>query len=137
MSDGGTLGALHDYWADTAALTALVPAARVFTGRVPGGTAEPYVAIVPAGKRQAIRTNSGKADWRTVQFQVISSTFASGEAIADAIIDALDRKTLPDAPHALGHFMLQPVTPLQPEEILPDGWWVHIVPFEFLETVET
>ena len=81
--------AIHTLWPTIAALEALLPVARVFTGRVPAGVAFPRAAITRPGSTGDSRTNDSL--YRTVSIQISvwvkAAAYLAGEAIQEAIED--------------------------------------------------
>jgi hypothetical protein len=86
--------AIHEYWASTAALDALLPAARVTTGRS-SGVAMPYATIEQIESRPTLPTNLGDAvEAVTIRVTLWHDDHAAGHAIAEQVEIALDRATL-------------------------------------------
>lgn len=80
-------GLLHELWAAHTTLEGLLPAERVFTGRVPIRTPMPYASITqPAGMAsgQSNLHRYGQETWRV---QVWCERYAEGEAIQRAVED--------------------------------------------------
>ena len=83
---------IHTIWPTVPALEALLPVARVFTGRAPRGSTMPYASIQrPAG------TVTGRTDKATVKqvqlrIQVWHTDFDAGQAIHDAIESAFENR---------------------------------------------
>jgi hypothetical protein len=84
------MGFLHQIWGASTALTALVPVASVFTGRVPplGQTTTPYVRIERTSGAAGIRTNRSLQPIIEIVFHAWTDTHDQGETIANAIIQA-------------------------------------------------
>lgn len=83
---------LHTRWAAASALEALLPAARVFTGRIPDGTANPCARIYFPGSARG--KMSDKASERATQVRIShwvdEADFGTGQDIQDAIEEAFD-----------------------------------------------
>jgi hypothetical protein len=84
--------AIHTRWAAASALNTLLPAARLFTGRIPRGTAKPCARLHFPGSVGG--KLSDKARERAVQVRithwVVESAFGTGQDIQDAIEAAFD-----------------------------------------------
>jgi hypothetical protein len=78
---------IHTLWPTIAALEAVQPVARVFTGRVPEGTAKPYASITRPGSTTHTRTTFGMLRDVQIRIQhwVDRDAFSDGEAIQAAI----------------------------------------------------
>ncbi len=92
MSDLGTIAgatglesAINAIWAANTALTALVPADRLITGRVPPSEQMPYVRLEPEGGSNTTRSNKSLYQTERVLFHVWSDTFDVGRQIAPLI----------------------------------------------------
>ena len=92
MSDIGTIAgatglesALNAIWAANTALTAVVPADRLITGRVPPSEQMPYVRLEPEGGSHTTRSNKSLYQTECVNFHVWSDTFDIGRSIARLI----------------------------------------------------
>jgi len=83
---------IHTIWPTIDALEALLPVARVFTGRAPAGTAKPYASIVVAGMATNARGDKSMFRDANVRIQVWSDTYAVGKAIQAAIIDGFENR---------------------------------------------
>ena len=83
--------AIHQRWADTPALEALLPAARLKTGRSRGDPM-PYATLTRQRNRTALRSNAGDAvDETALQIDVWCEEFDAGHAIAEQVKAAFDR----------------------------------------------
>jgi hypothetical protein len=83
--------AIHQRWADTAALEALLPAARLATGRSQGDVM-PYATLAREQNRAALRTNAGDAlDETILRIDVWCEEYDAGHAIAEQVKAAFDR----------------------------------------------
>jgi len=83
--------AIHQRWADTAALEALLPAARLKTGRSRGDSM-PYATLTRERNRTALRSNAGDAlDESKLRIDVWCEAFDAGHAIAEQVKAAFDR----------------------------------------------
>lgn len=78
---------IHTLWAATAALEALLPVARVFTGRVPAQPQQPYATILSPLSPTFQRTDKGMIREVQIRIQVWPLDFATGRAIQNAIDD--------------------------------------------------
>ena len=76
---------IHTKWATIAALEALLPAARVFTGRAMGSPVKPYASIIVAAMPTEERSDKGMFRAANVRIQVWSTDYDSGKAIQSAI----------------------------------------------------
>jgi hypothetical protein len=95
--------AIHDHWAGSAALAALLPADRFRTGWVapPGTTPDavtgpaerPYVVLARRGELEVVRA-SGNIELvaLVLRFTVWARDLAEGKAIAAAIHERFDRQ---------------------------------------------
>ncbi len=119
----------QDKWSTIAALEALLPAARVFTGRIPSGTAQPYAMItIPTGPHTE-RSDKRMRQTYNVRIQVWPLTYDTGEAIQAAIEDGfsnigmdLDDGNVSDVRH-VDSAQLQ-------EEDTTDSSWQFITVFD-------
>lgn len=85
---------IHTLWPTIAALEAVLPVARVFTGRAPTGTEKPYAVIGRPGSSHRERTDKG--NYRDVQIRiqhwVAWDQFATGESIQSEIEKGFDSR---------------------------------------------
>lgn len=87
--------AIHERWAQVAALAALLPAERVTTGRAMDASL-PYATLACPRRRTAIRTNDGATvDDVTLRIDVWHESYDAGQAIVAAIATAFDRSDFP------------------------------------------
>lgn len=78
--------AIHQRWTADAALVALVPAERLFTGLALGSPALPYVVLERRSDTAATHTSSGASIARGVaRFNIYSARRAEANQIASAI----------------------------------------------------
>ena len=118
--------AIHERWAANAALTALVPAGQVTTGR--SSRAEvPYVTILREQTQTALRTNAGDTiDEITLRMNVWHHDYDAAREVLQAIRAAFDRSsfTLADGSRVLAMRRLT-------ESALqhPDGAWQLTIRF--------
>ncbi len=119
MADGIAIEpVIHARWAASAALIALVPAARFVTGDVQDeNTALPYVTF-NLDQSQVTATNSGRMDRATLFFEVTADTYDAANAITKQIIETFNG-TFELAPVTVT--CLQPSTP-QREQSDMDRW---------------
>jgi hypothetical protein len=83
--------AIHERWAASAALAALVGADRLKTG-LARGTGTPYATLVRKPGRTLARTNAGDAlDQIPLVIRVWHDQFDAGQAIAQQVKAAFDR----------------------------------------------
>jgi len=83
--------AIHQRWAASEALAALLPAENVHTGRSLGDTI-PYATLTRRANRTALRTNSGDAlDEVSLRIDVWHDDYDAGRAIVHEIKAAFDR----------------------------------------------
>jgi hypothetical protein len=86
--------AIHEHWADCAALESLLPAERLTTGRTRSGT-PPYATIEPRVIRSQFPTNEGPAASETnFRIHVWHIAYDEARAIAEQIRAAFDGATL-------------------------------------------
>ena len=82
---------IHQRWAASNALVALLPASSVKTGRNVGDTL-PYATVLRRGSRTAFRANSGEAlDEVSLRIRIWHDDFDAWRAIAEAAKAAFDR----------------------------------------------
>jgi len=82
--------AIHQCWASSATLAALVPAERVSTGRSIGA-AVPYVTLLRERTRTALRTNAGNTiEEITLRINLWHDDHDAGRAAAEQIRAAFD-----------------------------------------------
>ncbi len=87
--------AIHQRWAQAAALTALLPAERVTTGRAVG-VARPYATLHCPHRRTAIRTNDGGGvDAVTVRIDLWFDSYDAGQALLAQLVTTFDRTDFP------------------------------------------
>jgi len=83
--------AIHQRWAASDALAALLPAANVKTGRSFGDPV-PYATIARETSRTVFRTNAGDAlDEVTLQINVWHDSYDAGLAVVEQVQAAFDR----------------------------------------------
>mgnify|MGYP005839736353 CR=1 FL=1 len=83
--------AVHERWAASQALAALLPADRVSTGRSSCPTV-PYATILPERRQTALRTNAGDTvDEVTLRVNVWHEAYGAGRAIVEQVRAAFDR----------------------------------------------
>ena len=87
--------AIHQRWATSGGLVALLPAQRVKTGRA-FGDATPYATVEHVQGQTAFRTNAGDAlDEVTVRINVWHDNYDEACAIAEQVKLAFDRSAFP------------------------------------------
>lgn len=83
--------AIHQRWAASDALNALLPAEKVKTGRSLGDSM-PYATIARLKNRTVLRTNAGDAlDEVTLRVNVWHDEYDAGRAVAEQVKAAFDR----------------------------------------------
>ena len=90
--------AIHQRWTDSAALSALLPPARLTTGRSGGGE-RPYATIQSLRRSQTLPTNAGNTvEEASMDLCVWHDDFDVGEQIVEYIQTVFDRAVfnLPD-----------------------------------------
>lgn len=95
--------AIHERWAASQALAALLPADRVSTGRSSSSTV-PYATILRQRSQTALRTNAGDTlDEVTLGINVWHEAYDAGRAILDQVRATFDRSAfdLPDGSRVL------------------------------------
>jgi hypothetical protein len=80
--------AIHAIWPTVEPLQAVMPAARVFTGRVPPKTAMPYCRIDHPIGSNAGRTNEKLLRDEQIRILTWADSFSSGRAVQKQIEDA-------------------------------------------------
>jgi len=86
--------ALIDLWENEPALVALLPAGRVYTGRVPVGVALPYASLDQPSMSGRARSSASEYADVSLRLSIWSETYAAGQAIAEAVEKALGNRTL-------------------------------------------
>jgi hypothetical protein len=85
--------AIHQRWAASTSLAALLPAGNVKTGRASSGPM-PYATIARERNRTVFRTNAGDAlDEAEVAIDVWHDDYDAGRAIADQLTAAFDQSS--------------------------------------------
>jgi hypothetical protein len=85
---------IHAQWAGDAALVALVPASRLFTGFATGEPTLPYVVIDDHCERAHVRVSQGSvADDVELTFQIYTDDLDDSKAIAMAMLNQFDRSS--------------------------------------------
>ena len=85
---------IHSQWAGDAALLALVPASRVFTGVAAGTVSLPYVVLNEHRSRPHVQVSGGTTVDRTdVAFQIYTDDLDEGKQVAVAVADQFDRSS--------------------------------------------
>ncbi|MDZ4781244.1 MAG: DUF3168 domain-containing protein [Planctomycetia bacterium] len=121
--------AIHERWAATGALTALVPAARVFTGAAVNQPATPYVVWMRVNTAPHARTSSGRQVDRTrMRCEIRTEQLAVAKQVAQAIFDAYNRAAF--ALVSGSCLTMQHVA--HEESLAPEGWWRVATEFDVL-----
>jgi len=81
---------IHTQWPTLTALEALLPVARVFTGRARGGPRMPYASINVAGLATNGRGDKSMFREANVRIQVWAEDFDTGKAIQSAVVDGFE-----------------------------------------------
>lgn len=77
---------IHTIWPTIAPLEALLPVARVFTGRAQGSPVMPYASVMIPAMPTVGRSDKGMFRVPNVRIQVWSEDYASGKAIQTALV---------------------------------------------------
>ncbi|MCE9546924.1 MAG: DUF3168 domain-containing protein [Planctomycetia bacterium] len=86
--------AIHDRWATDAALSSLLPAARVFTGTAEGNPRLPYAVLARVDTTPVLRTSSGtRLDDVRFELTIWAERLAAGQRIASAVARRFERAT--------------------------------------------
>ena len=85
--------AVHTRWAGDAALVALVPAARFFTGPALGEPARPYAMLHRIGLPATTRTSSRTVNDVLLRLEVFSLDLPTAKQIEGAIAASFDGQT--------------------------------------------
>jgi hypothetical protein len=118
---------LHQRWAAAAALNALLPAPRVFTGISPDPS-RPFATISKLGSRPLESYNDGSAvDVIGVRFQVFCDGYDPAAAVVEQIKATFDRSRFPLAGSDKVLLMRRTNDSEQQQD---DGVWQMSVDFE-------
>ena len=83
---------IHQQWAADAALIALVPAARLFTGFATGDPTLPYVVLDDVSRERRARTSTaGAVDRVELCFHVYTDDLDQAKEITEAVRQQFDR----------------------------------------------
>ncbi|HLA83831.1 MAG TPA: DUF3168 domain-containing protein [Thermoguttaceae bacterium] len=86
--------AIHEHWADTPALEAVLPADRLTTGRTSSGV-PPYATLVVRAIRSQLPTNQGPAAKEfSLRIDVWHHAYQDAKTIAGQIAEAFDGASL-------------------------------------------
>jgi hypothetical protein len=85
--------AIHTHWAGDAALVALVPAARFFTGPALGEPSRPYATLHRAGLSSVTRTSSRTVSDVLLRLAVFSVDLPTAKQIEGAVAARFDGQT--------------------------------------------
>lgn len=85
--------AIHDHWANDAALTTLVPAARFVTGHAQGELQSPYVTLARDSTVPKLRTSARTIDDVSFRFDIWSDDLDEAKQIAAAVAARFDRQS--------------------------------------------
>lgn len=121
--------AIHERWAATGALAALVPVARVFTGAAVDRPAVPYVVWQRINTASLARTSSGRQiDRSRVRCEIRAEQLSIAKQIAQAVFDAYNRDPL-----TLSTGVCLDMRHAEYVEALPaEGWWRLAMEFDVL-----
>lgn len=112
--------AIHERWAQAAALASLLPAERVTTGRTVN-TARPYATLSCPHRRTAIRTNNGGGvDAVTLRIDLWYDCYDAGQTLLAQLLATFDRT---DFPLADGRRVVQMRRDTDAVTQHPDGVW--------------
>jgi hypothetical protein len=121
--------AIHERWGGAAALTALVPLARVFTGSAVDNPALPYVIWRRDATAPVARTSSGRNIGRTrVRCEVRAEQLTTAKQVAQVVFEEFNRSALVLPAGAC--LTMQHVA--HEESLAPEGWWVVLTVYELL-----
>jgi hypothetical protein len=121
--------AIHERWAATGALTALVPAARVFTGTAVGSPAIPYVVWKRVATGPVTRTSSGRNIDRTrMRCEIRTEQLTQAKQIAQAVHDAFHRVAFS---LTSGTCLTMQVAAYE-ETLSPQSWWMAVTVYDLL-----
>ncbi len=119
--------AIQERWAASTALTALVPAARVFTGVAVDGPALPYVVWQRVVTATVSRTSSGRQiDRSRFRCEVRAEQLISSKQIAQAVADEYNRAAFTLSSGSC--LTMQHV--LHEETLSPQGWWLVVTEYD-------
>ncbi len=85
--------AIHDHWANDAALIALVPAERFITGYGQGALQSPYVTLVRESLLAKVRTSDRTVDDVTFRFEIWSDGLDEAKQVVAAVMSRFDRQS--------------------------------------------
>jgi hypothetical protein len=88
------LADIHTYIAGNATITAVLPAASIYTGLIPEGTAFPYAVITPIGLTPSPTTGSGYYEAFSFQISIFDTDPDNVEALANTVGGQFDYKTI-------------------------------------------
>jgi transposase len=126
--------AIHEQWAQDAALTALLPAERVSTGQAVDPT-RPYATLTCPRRRTATRTNAGDAiDEVTLRINVWHDSYDAGRVILDQLKASFDWR---DFPLAEGRRVVQMRRDRESVAQQDDGVWHLWIEFSVLVYLPT
>ena len=115
--------AIHEHWSADAQLSALLPAAGLFTGFAPGGTVTPYAVLTHEDTTKRTHTSSRtRIDDVQLRIAICSTTLDEAKQMAELVRDRFDRTALTTAAGAVR--MLQCTA--QREEFADDRWSIRL-----------
>jgi len=121
--------AIQERWAAAGALTALVPAARVFTGAAVDQPAVPYVVWTRRASAPVARTSSGRNIDRTrMRCEIRAEQLTLAKQIAQAVHDAYNRVSFA---LTAGECLTMQVAAHE-EALTHEGWWVVATEYDVL-----
>ena len=85
--------AIHDHWANDAALTTLVPAARFVTGYVQGELSSPYATLARESTVPKVRTSDRTIDDVLFRLDIWSDDLDEAKQIAALVTARFDRQS--------------------------------------------
>lgn len=121
--------AILSLWSEHPELTALVPAASVYAGRVPVGTAMPYATIEQPSASGSGRSNQSQYVDVAVRISLYAATYAAGQEAANALEDALSNREIELGDGAKLLDILHETTSSAREEDPEEPAWRFIVQF--------
>jgi hypothetical protein len=124
--------AIHRHWEASALLSAAVPAARVFTGHAPAGSAWPYGTLERSGSPSSEQTSSRtRIDRFTLRMHVWDERLDRAQSAAQAIASEFNRRELQAEQARLLDLRLSGTAQQQQ----PDGIWRVSVDFTVRQAV--
>lgn len=125
---------IHTIWPTIAALEALLPVARVSTGRVPDGTRKPFCSITAPNSTASERTSQGLYRDAQIQFSVwvAKEQHDAGAAIQAAIENGFASRDFADGANRVIDMRLEDSGELE-EDDEAEPLWQFITTFTAAE----